>query len=225
MGVVVSVVRVFTDRSGEFGNLLGIVAAADVPPNERQSVAEQLGFSETVFVDAPAGAAVAAVQIFTPATELPFAGHPTVGLGWWLGENGNPVEALEVPAGRVAVTRSDEITRVRARAEWAPEFVFHDLDSPADVDALDPSAVQDGKHYFWAWSDESAGALRSRMFGPAFGIAEDEATGAAAARITARLERDLTITQGRGSQIFTTWAGDGWVEIGGRTVAEPSLEL
>jgi predicted PhzF superfamily epimerase YddE/YHI9 len=36
-----------------------------------------LGYSETVFIDIPEpGAATAHVRIYTPTTELPFAGHP-----------------------------------------------------------------------------------------------------------------------------------------------------
>jgi predicted PhzF superfamily epimerase YddE/YHI9 len=50
------------------------------------------------------------------------------------------------------------------------------------------------------------------------GISEDEATGAAAVRITTVLDRDLDIFQGRGSRILTRRRGDGYVEVGGRTV-------
>ena len=32
-------------------------------------------------------------------TELPFAGHPTVGAAWWLRERGTPIRTLQVPAG------------------------------------------------------------------------------------------------------------------------------
>ena len=57
----------------------------------------------------------------------------------------------------------------------------------------------------WAWMDEDRGQVRSRMFAPALGIVEDEATGAAAVRLTARLQRDLDITQGLGSRISTAY--------------------
>ncbi|MBJ8345038.1 PhzF family phenazine biosynthesis protein [Antrihabitans sp. YC2-6] len=225
MAVDVAVVRVFTSPSGEFGNALGIVSALAVPEADRQTLAAQLGFSETVFVELTADAPIARVQIFTPATELPFAGHPSVGLGWWLDEVETPVDALDVPAGRVAVTRTNGLTKIRAQADWAPAFEFHDLASAADVDALNPTDFRSGHHYAWAWTDRSAGAIRSRMFAPDMGIAEDEATGAAAVRITARLQRDLTITQGRGSQIFTTVLDEDWIQLGGRCVAERSLQV
>ena len=47
---------------------------------------------------------------------------------------------------------------------------------------------------------------------------EDEATGAAAVRITDYLSRDLTIVQGKGSVIYTRWSPEGWVHIAGRVV-------
>ena len=56
------------------------------------------------------------------------------------------------------------------------------------------------------------------MFAPYLGIIEDEATGAAAVRITDYLSRDLMITQGKGSVIETQWSPEGWVRIAGRVV-------
>ena len=65
-----------------------------------------------------------------------------------------------------------------------------------------------------------SGAIRSRYFAGAVGIAEDEATGAAAVLITADLGRDLEILQGHGSRLSTRLAGDGSVELGGRVVLD-----
>ncbi|PZP80234.1 MAG: hypothetical protein DI592_12570, partial [Stenotrophomonas maltophilia] len=39
------------------------------------------------------------VRLFSLNTELPFAGHPTVGASWWLQSLGTPVNTLQVPAG------------------------------------------------------------------------------------------------------------------------------
>jgi hypothetical protein len=47
-------------------------------------------------------------------------------------------------------------------------------------------------------------------------VREDEATSAAAVRITEYLGRDLTSTQGQGSVIHTWWSPQGWVQVGGR---------
>ncbi|CNI11296.1 thymidylate synthase [Mycobacterium tuberculosis] len=56
------------------------------------------------------------------------------------------------------------------------------------------------------------------MFASNLGVREDEATGSAAMRITDYLSRDLTITQGEGSVIATTWDPAGWVGVTGRVV-------
>jgi predicted PhzF superfamily epimerase YddE/YHI9 len=218
--IVVDVVRVFTDEHGGSGNLLGIVDAARAGGRE-QELATALGFSETVVIDA-VDDGVATIRIFTPAHELPFAGHPTVGTAWWLAADGRPVRALRVPAGEVGVRLDGADTAwITARPEWAPAFGWHRLATAEDVDAVDPAVATEGQHYYWAWTDEAAGRLRSRMFAPAMGIVEDEATGAAAVGLTGRLERDLDITQGAGCRLTTRWR-DGVVELGGRVAADPS---
>src|SRR5262249_2755497 len=155
----------------------------------------QLGYSETVFIDLPAGGSnTARARIFTPAAELPFAGHPTVGASWWLRSRGTPIHTLQVPAGIIAINHEDDLTSVRGRANWGPEFALHELDSPEAVLGATPGDYfDDVAHYIWAWVDKSAGRIRSRMFAPDLGVAEDEATGAAAVRITDVLSEDLTI--------------------------------
>lgn len=211
------VVRVFVDDRGRHGNALAIVDGLLVNAADRQAVAAALGFSETVFVD---DVERGRVQIFTPAVELPFAGHPTVGVAWWLAQEGHDVGRLEVPAGEVLVERDGAVTRVRARPEWTPAFIWHEMGSEVEVEAADPSEYTTGQHYLWAWTDRERGALRSRMFAPAMGIVEDEATGAAAIAWTARQGRALDITQGRGSRIATTSQADGWATVGGRVLLE-----
>ena len=220
MGIDVAVLRVFTDADGRFGNPLGVVDAAAVPAHRRQALATELGYSETVFIDLPtAGSATAHARIFTPAIELPFAGHPTVGAGWWLRERGTPVRTLQVPAGVLTVRYAGDLTAVVARAEWGPEFVIHDLSSVEQVLAADPhDYADDAYHYLWAWESRDLGRLRCRMFANEIGVPEDEATGSAAVRMTEYLSRDLTITQGKGSRIYTTWSPDGWVVVAGKVV-------
>jgi predicted PhzF superfamily epimerase YddE/YHI9 len=227
MSIDVTVLRVFTDAQGDFGNPLGVVDAAAVEPEHRQRLAAELGYSETTFVDLPAtGSSTAHARIYTPLTELPFAGHPTVGASWWLRARGTPIRTLQVPAGIVQVSYDDDVTTISARSEWAPEFAIHDLDSLDELAAADAADFPDDvPHYLWTWTDESAGALRSRLFAANLGVAEDEATGSAAVRMTDYLSRDLTITQGKGSVIQTTWSPQGWVRIAGRAVDDGVTHL
>lgn len=227
MSIDVTVLRVFTDQEGKFGNPLGVVDASTVPPGDRQRIATQLGYSETIFIDLPApGSTTTHAYIFTPSTELPFAGHPTVGASWWLREHGTPIRTLQVPAGTVPVTYNDDLTSVSARAAWAPEVAIYELDSPDAVLAADPSDYGDDvQHYLWAWIDKSEGRIRARVFAPGLGVPEDEATGSAAVRITEYLSRDLTIVQGKGSVIHTTWSAEGWVRVAGRVVNDGPTQI
>lgn len=223
MSVLVDVVRVFVDDSGEHGNPLGIVWTDAATRGREQLIATDLGFSETIFIDSLEGS-VARARIFTPAVELPFAGHPTVGLAAWLLAGGDDIDTIVVPAGSVRVSVDGERTFVAARPEWAPPFEFEQLDSPADVEAVDPSAYNEGAHYVWAWTDDARRGIRARMFGPLMGIREDEATGSAAVALTAQLGRDLDIRQGEGSRLHTRLRGD-LVEVGGLTTAARVVEL
>jgi predicted PhzF superfamily epimerase YddE/YHI9 len=224
MAIDVTVLRVFTDSDGNFGNPLGVIDASQVDPADRQRVATELGYSETIFVGLPkSGTSTAVAHIFTPAAELPFAGHPTVGASWWLKQRGTPVNTLQVPGGVVQVEYQSqpdgEFTVIRARSEWAPDFSIYDLNSIDEVLDADPNDYsEDVEHYVWAWIDKGEGSIRSRMFASHLGIPEDEATGAAAVRITDYLGRDLAITQGKGSQIRTSWNPEGWVKVAGRVV-------
>jgi trans-2,3-dihydro-3-hydroxyanthranilate isomerase len=77
---------VFTDRRFA-GNPLAVVRdAAGLDAAAMQAIAREFNLSETVFVLPPADPAHRArLRIFTPASELPFAGHPTVGAAVLLG--------------------------------------------------------------------------------------------------------------------------------------------
>ena len=216
------VVRVFCGDYGSWGNPLGVfLEGSSVPPADRQAAAADLGFSETVFVDDPERGEI---RVFTPAVEIPFAGHPMVGTAWLLDRETGAVAVLRPPAGEVPVRVGEEWTYAAGRPEWTPPFEFVQLDSPSEVEALDGSPRSDAEIGMWAWIDEEAGVLRERVFAEPFGIPEDEATGAAAIALTARLGRPLDIRQGRGSRILTRPLDDGMVEIAGHVKPDEMRE-
>jgi predicted PhzF superfamily epimerase YddE/YHI9 len=205
---------VFLGPDGAGGNPLGVLLdGSAVAPGERQAVAADLGFSETVFVDAEG------VRIFTPTVELPFAGHPLVGTAWLLEHTGDQRATLYPPAGPVPTWSAGELTWIRARGEWATLYELMQLPAPADVDALTVPGG-DAMIAAWAWEDEAAGRVRARVFPNGIGIEEDEATGAAAVQFGAELGRDLVIRQGEGSELHVQPADDGSVAVGGRVVLE-----
>jgi trans-2,3-dihydro-3-hydroxyanthranilate isomerase len=73
------VADVFTDRPLEGNQLAVFTDARDIAEERYQLLAREMNFSETVFTLPPESDGHARIRIFTPATELPFAGHPTLG--------------------------------------------------------------------------------------------------------------------------------------------------
>jgi predicted PhzF superfamily epimerase YddE/YHI9 len=214
------VLRVFLGPSGSGGNPLGVFAEPGaVPPERRPAVAAELGFSETVFVDAVDGG-TARIAIWTPAVEMRFAGHPTIGASWLLRELGRPVGRLAVPAGEVVTWREGRLTWVRARPEWIHEIRFVEFATPGEVEDLRPPRPGDPAYYAWAWEDAGVGILRARYFATDIGIPEDEATGAAAVALGGRMGRELTIHQGVGSVLHVRPGPGATVEVGGRVALQ-----
>jgi trans-2,3-dihydro-3-hydroxyanthranilate isomerase len=75
---------VFTDTPLA-GNALAVFTdARDIPEHQLQPIAREMNLSETVFVLPSEGDGHARVRIFTPAQELPFAGHPILGTAFIL---------------------------------------------------------------------------------------------------------------------------------------------
>jgi predicted PhzF superfamily epimerase YddE/YHI9 len=240
----VQVLRVFTDPAGGHGNGLGVVFdAAGLPGELGVRLTAHLGFSETVFVD---DAEQGSFRIFTPASELRLAGHPTVGTAWALAERtgvvpevirprlASPVPTWREPgadggSGAGAGSNPDmDLVWIRGAVADAVAWEYVQVRDPAQVDALaaqpQPGSADEAlreQHQFWAWIDEAAGVVRARTFCASIGVPEDEATGSAAIRLTHRLGRPLTIRQGRGSVIEARPAAEpGWAEIGGRVVSD-----
>jgi predicted PhzF superfamily epimerase YddE/YHI9 len=212
------VLRVFVNDDGEWGNRLGVfLEGSEIAETDRQAIAADLGYSETVFVDdRPSGR----LRIHTPEVELPFAGHPTVGTAWLLAETGAAVETLRPPAGEVRARHEGDAAYIVAPARFAPEFEYRRLETPAEVRALAGPGADGANLYAWAWIDEAAGTIRARSFVPEEGIAEDEATGAAALALCSLLERPLVVHQGRGSVIRCRPSAPGEAEVGGLVVLD-----
>src|SRR4029450_11867735 len=79
---------VFTEtRFG--GNQLAVLPKADgLSAEQMQQIAREFNFSETTFVFPPKAGHTRHVRIFTPAREIPFAGHPNVGTAFLLASTG-----------------------------------------------------------------------------------------------------------------------------------------
>ena len=78
-------VDVFSDRLFGGNPLAVVLDAQQLSTAQMQAIAAEFNYSETTFVLPPADPAHSAqVRIFTPRTEVPFAGHPNVGTAFVL---------------------------------------------------------------------------------------------------------------------------------------------
>jgi trans-2,3-dihydro-3-hydroxyanthranilate isomerase len=232
---------VFTDRRFA-GNPLAVVREAEgLSADAMQAIAREFNHPETVFVFAPADLGHRArLRIFTPARELPFAGHPTVGaavllalsdgaaaggelvleegigavrcaLEWANGARGGArfaIPQLPAQAGPVA----DQATVAAAlslgpgdldgaAARWSAGIPFtfvpvarlaamaHCRPDPAKFDGAFGAAG--AAYVFCNETAEPGHHFHARMFAPGMGIAEDPATGSAAAAFAGLLASRL----------------------------------
>ena len=121
------VVDVFTDVPLE-GNQLGVFTdARGLTSEQMQRLARELNFSETVFVLPSTTECDARVRIFTPAAELPFAGHPVLGSAIVIGSAlGRAEVTLQTGLGPIPVRLRGDGGRVvsgtmrQSNPSWAP---------------------------------------------------------------------------------------------------------
>ena len=209
-----TVLRVFT-RGDQGGNRLGVVTdLSGLNSRSMQAIARELGFSETIFLERDARP-VPIVRIFTPAAELPFAGHPLVGCAWYLATEGGLREgALECEIGEVpyrvdgdsasvVIDRSGDVKRVdgaelasRCRLPvpsktWVvnvPQpYTVMDVGSESAVASADPDFAALARHDAVYLFARSGDSARVRFFAPADGVDEDPATGSAAFALASML--------------------------------------
>ena len=104
---------VFTDVPLAGNQLAVFTDAREIPETQLQRLAREMSFSETVFVYPPEGGGHVKLRIFTPADELPFAGHPTLGAAFVLAGPLQLVEIrLEMKVGIVPVRLEREGARI-----------------------------------------------------------------------------------------------------------------
>jgi trans-2,3-dihydro-3-hydroxyanthranilate isomerase len=234
------ILDVFTDAPLE-GNQVAVFVEADtIDPARMQRVARELNLSETVFVLTDSAEVDARVRIFTPTTELPFAGHPILGTAFSIGRRlGADLVRLRTGSGVVPVSlrrdggevvfgemeqpiptvaafdRTDELLRALGVPESelpvevydnGPRHVYVALPSFDAVTAVRPdqnALLELGAIGVSCFATQRT-EVKSRMFGPGLGVAEDPATGSAAGPLALHLARhgrvawgeEITISQG-----------------------------
>ena len=199
------VLRVFT-RGDEGGNGLGVLTDLEgLNTAAMQAIAAELGYSETIFLDDPD------VRIFTPAAEMPFAGHPLVGAAWFVGRGNDGAKGtLNIEIGEVTYEIVDgqswiSLDMVGPVTELSPEPLFGitgvervamvetplhylmlEVATADEVATTTPdfdAIVADGRPaYVFAQDGDE---VRARFFAPELGVVEDPATGSAAVALAA----------------------------------------
>jgi trans-2,3-dihydro-3-hydroxyanthranilate isomerase len=105
---------VFTDTPLAGNGLAVFTDGRELPEDRLQPLARELNLSETVYVYPAEDGGHARMRIFTPAKEIPFAGHPTLGTAFVLA---GPLQLeeirLETPAGVIPVRLEREGARIK----------------------------------------------------------------------------------------------------------------
>jgi trans-2,3-dihydro-3-hydroxyanthranilate isomerase len=121
------VADVFTDVALAGNQVAVFTDARELPDDVLQPLARELNLSETVYVYPPAAGGTIRIRIFTPANELPFAGHPTLGTAFVIGQ---PLQletiVIETGSGPVPVRLERE----------GPKIVFGRMEQP--IPSIEP---------------------------------------------------------------------------------------
>ena len=115
------VADVFTETPLRGNQLAVFTDSTGVPDALMQELAREVNFSETVFVLRAENGGHARIRIFTPATEVPFAGHPTLGTAFVL------AGPLQLPEIRLETGRGIVPVRLEREEE---RIVFGRMDQP-----------------------------------------------------------------------------------------------
>jgi trans-2,3-dihydro-3-hydroxyanthranilate isomerase len=107
------VADVFTDTPLTGNQLAVFTDGRELDEETMQKLAKEMNYSESVFVLPPEQGGHARIRIFTPVTELPFAGHPVLGTAFVLGA---PLQLgeikLETVSGVIPITLEREGARI-----------------------------------------------------------------------------------------------------------------
>ncbi|MEW9699733.1 PhzF family phenazine biosynthesis protein [Paenibacillus sp. SI8] len=122
-----SIVDVFAENKYEGNQLAVFRHTAHLTSEEMLAIAREMNFSETTFIlsDEPVNGGYD-VRIFTPAEEVPFAGHPTLGSAFVIQQEiiGRPVDriTLNLKVGAIPVTFEKEHAGMAWMQQRPPVF-------------------------------------------------------------------------------------------------------
>ena len=126
------VADVFTDQPLEGNQLAVFTDARGLDEKTMQALALEIGFSETTFVLPPEQGGTVRIRIFTPKSELPFAGHPCLGTAWVL--------ASSLQLGVIELETKSGIVPVELERDGSGKITFGKMSQPLPAVELYPDA-------------------------------------------------------------------------------------
>ena len=144
---------VFTSNPFEGNQLAVFPEPGDLSAETMQKIAREMAFSESTFIYPPEGPGDVRMRIFTPAEELPMAGHPTIGTPFALTIEGTiaaarPDWVFELGVGPTPVSLEWEAARLAFAwmTQPLPEFgpSIDDRTAMAAALGIEPAALTQG---------------------------------------------------------------------------------
>lgn len=119
------IIDVFAENKYAGNQLAVFLEAGNLSPEEMQRIAKEINFAESTFItklDFENNRAE--IRIFTPASEMKFAGHPIIGTSWVLihkiFKNEPEAITLKVPIGEISIRKTEDLIWLKAAQ---PEFL------------------------------------------------------------------------------------------------------
>lgn len=138
---------VFTDEVFGGNQLAVFPDATSLPQDKLQKIAAEFNFSEVTFIYPPTNPDhTAMVRIFTPTSEIPFAGHPIIGTVFALADKGTPAPMiLELGVGPMRCTL--DASGAAFTTEFPLErFAKPDIDLVAAAIGINPGSIKTTTH-------------------------------------------------------------------------------
>ncbi|MEN2400997.1 PhzF family phenazine biosynthesis protein [Flavobacterium sp. MC2016-06] len=142
------IIDVFAENKYAGNQLAVFLDAENLSSEQMQQIAKEINFAESTFVtklDRKNNKAT--IKIFTPASEMQFAGHPIIGTSWVLMnkifENSPSEIKLEVPIGPISIHKSEDLIWLKAA-----QPKFWDIFSKEDFTIFSNLKVSDFENQF-----------------------------------------------------------------------------
>ncbi|NRS89564.1 trans-2,3-dihydro-3-hydroxyanthranilate isomerase [Flavobacterium sp. 7E] len=137
------IVDVFTKKKYAGNQLAVFLNAQDLTTTQMQEITREINFAESTFITAvDAENNTATIRIFTPASEMQFAGHPIIGTSWIvmnkIVKHKSVSLNITVPIGVIPVNESNELLWLKAaQPEFLDVFMKEDFASFSTVSITD----------------------------------------------------------------------------------------